>query len=74
MALQLNISCNWWVCGKCLSTNFKNILAIFVDAFRLYNGLNQIIFILLLIVFLVVGGVESLWVSSVLKPLLLNAS
>ena len=74
MVLWLNILCSWWVQGKCLSTKFKNILAIFVDIFWLYGGLNQIIFLLLLIIFLLVGAAESLLLSLVLKPLLLNAS
>ena len=74
MVLRLNVLCNRWERGKCLSTNFKNILAIFFDTFWLYGGLNQIIFLCLLIVFLLVGAVESLEVCSVLKPLLLNAS
>ena len=57
---------------KSLSTNFKNTLAIFADVFWLYRGLNQIILLFLLIIFLLVSTVESLKVISVLKPHLLT--
>ena len=41
----LNTLCNMCDLGKCLSTKWRNDLAIFVWTFSLYGGLNQMMFL-----------------------------
>ena len=52
MLLRLKILCNLLDFGKCLSTNCRNVLAMFVETVLLYGGLNQIIFRFLFLCFI----------------------